>query len=89
MTPTTAKDLACPFCKYELEHQGPGEWECLRCGASVFEGDKMTDPFSGWKECYWEDVRRQPTKKTGGGSNRRRFKKKACKPLPSERYRLE
>lgn len=80
--------MQCPFCSYTLEQTADG-YECLRCGALVLPGDQTADPFAGWQECYLEDVRRQSTKRTGGGKGGRRFDKKVFRPLPTERYRLE
>lgn len=81
-------ELFCPFCSSQLDSEG-GYYSCLRCGAEVFRGDRIADPYAGWQECYREDVRRQPTKRAGGGKSGRRFNKKVFKPLPTERYRLE
>jgi hypothetical protein len=89
MTATKQK-LLCPFCSYGLEQALLDcSWECLRCGAACIPGEGLSDPFAGWRECYREDVTRQPAKRGGGGSSRRLPGKKVSRQLMTERYRLE
>lgn len=81
-----SETIKCPICGESMIcDQDKNFWRCVVCDCEVWPA---IDPMEGWKQVYYEQLKRPSTAKGGGSKGKQKKPRKRPKRV-GERYLLK